>query len=115
MTKFMTTVCAFAVLGFVAMPALADHHMEKGERGSGKGKAPILKKFDLDGDKKISQKEFMAMHAKKFEKMDTDGDGFLTKEEMKEGNKKMQDEMKKHKEKMKEHKEKMKEHKEKAE
>ena len=99
MFKFMTTVCAFAVLGFVAMPAFADHHKGEGH-AAGKEKAPMMKKLDANGDNKISKKEFMALHAKQFEKMDSNDDGFITKEEMKEGRKKMHEEMKEGRKKM---------------
>lgn len=82
------TVCA---LGFLtlAMPAYADHH--EGDMG---GKHPMMEKIDTDGDGQVSKAEFMAMHTERFEKMDANSDGVLSKDEMKAGHEKMRDKMK---------------------
>ena len=58
-------------------------------------KGKMMEKVDTDGDGKISKEEFMAKHEKMFTKMDVDGDGYLSKEEMKNARTKMHDKMKK--------------------
>ncbi|MBT3980422.1 MAG: hypothetical protein HOE90_03665 [Bacteriovoracaceae bacterium] len=41
-----------------------------------------LKKFDTNGDSKISKSEWDQGHSEKFSKKDKNGDGFLTEEEI---------------------------------
>jgi Ca2+-binding EF-hand superfamily protein len=49
---------------------------EEGSAGNG------LEKLDTDGDGKISKQEFMSRPEKRFGKMDADGDGFISQDEM---------------------------------
>jgi hypothetical protein len=65
----------------------ANHH--KGPMMGGK----MLEKMDTDKDGKISKQEWQLHHEAMFSKMDADQDGFLTKDEMKAHHKQM---MKKH-------------------
>lgn len=44
-------------------------------------KGGMFEKLDTDGDGKVTKAEFEAFHAEKFTKMDADGDGVVTKEE----------------------------------
>ena len=54
-----------------------------GEHGEGKHGGKMMEKMDTDGDGKVSKAEFVAAHEARFAKTDTDADGFLTAEEMK--------------------------------
>lgn len=87
MKKYAYALTASAVaLMFAASAAVAGH----GPQGHGDrdGKGPkhehIMEKLDTDSDGFISKDEFMAVHEKRFGEMDGDGDGKLTAEEMKE-------------------------------
>jgi len=57
-----------------------------------------MKKIDTDGDGVISKSEFMAKHEEKseerFDKIDADGDGVLSKKEMKKARGMMKKRMK---------------------
>ena len=61
-----------------------------GHKGKRSCKIKKLKKMDTDGDGAVSKDEFMAHAEKKFAKKDKNGDGVISAEEMKQ--------MKKHKE-----------------
>lgn len=58
--------------------------MKEGKCGAkmGKGGGYGPGQFDADGDGKVTLEEFNAGHAKKFEMMDTDGDGVLSGDEI---------------------------------
>ena len=81
---------AAAILGLsiASNAAIADNH------GHGDKKGKMMEKVDTDGDGKVSKEEFMAKHEKMFTKMDADGDGYLSKEEMKKARGKMHEKMK---------------------
>ena len=88
-----------AVLGSVAITSgavLADHHGGEGKKGK------MMERVDTDGDGQISKAEFMAKHDSKFVEMDSNSDGFLSKDEMKEARQDRKDKMMKYKDKMKE-------------
>jgi len=53
-----------------------------------------MKKVDTDGDGMVSKTEFMAKHEEKFMKMDANSDGMLSKDEMKEARGAMKEKMK---------------------
>lgn len=72
----------FVSLSVLAVPAMAGHHK------SGEGKPARFAKIDTDGDGVISRDEFMARAAKRFAKMDANGDGRLSKNEMRRAYKK---------------------------
>jgi hypothetical protein len=80
-----------AVLGAFAITSnavIAGHH----EGGNHKGK--MMERVDTNGDGMVSKAEFMAKHEAKFVKMDKDGDGSLSMDEMKKNMKKMKDRVK---------------------
>ena len=79
-TKWILTA-AVAVM-MTAPAAMAGEH-GKMEFGKGEHHAKMMEKVDTDGDGKVSREEFINSHAARFDKMDTDGDGFLSEEEMK--------------------------------
>jgi len=84
---------AAALLGSVAIGSTAV--MAEHHEGDHKGK--MMERIDTDGDGMVSKAEFMAKHEEKFAKMDADSDGMLTTEEMKEAKAQMKekwDEMK---------------------
>lgn len=74
-----------------------DERKKKGEAGkkgppreSGKARGhghAFFQKIDSDGDGKITKNEATAMADTKFQKMDRNGDGFVTKEEAKKARK----------------------------
>ena len=92
-----------ALMGAMTLPAtaaFAEHH-----EGDYKGKK--MEKVDTNGDGLVSKEEFLAKHEEMFNKMDADGNGSLTPEEMKEARGKMKErwkEMKEKREEMKENK-----------
>lgn len=54
-----------------------------GDSGKDHGKCGnMMSKIDSDNDGKISKKEFLNYHEKKFEKKDLNNDGFIDKDEM---------------------------------
>lgn len=77
MKKVTTAAILSAVL--FASPVLAEEGVVKHEGGKHHGKH--MEQFDTDKDGKISKAEHMAMANDRFAKMDTNGDGFVTKEE----------------------------------
>jgi Ca2+-binding EF-hand superfamily protein len=91
-----------ALMGGVAMSSatvMAHNH------GGGEYKGKMMEKVDTNGDGMISKDEFLARHEEMFDKMDTDGNGSLTPEEMKEARGEMREKMKERMEKRKEMKE----------
>ncbi|MCH8906341.1 MAG: hypothetical protein IH840_04555 [Candidatus Heimdallarchaeota archaeon] len=71
--------------------------------GDHKGKKMrMMEKMDTDADGMISKDEFMAMHAKKFAEMDADSDGMLSMDEMKSHHKAMKEKRMERREKMEE-------------
>ncbi|MHC4660152.1 MAG: EF-hand domain-containing protein [Planctomycetota bacterium] len=109
MKKFMLCVFALLVTALMLMPAMAgDDEGDKPEKPEGKGKhcrkhkgpgprlhiiakllgltkEDILDEFDEDGDGKLSREEMKAaheaLHERIVEKYDEDGDGELSEEE----------------------------------
>ena len=65
-------------LGLISAPSLAqaEHGGEHGKKGG------FFEKMDTDGDGAISRAEHDAQSAERFKKMDRNGDGKVTKEEM---------------------------------
>ena len=92
MNKYVLTAAMAVALGLTSGAALAGHH--EGDHKGGK----MMERVDTDGDGKVSAAEFMAKHQEKFTQMDKDGDGFLTKEEMKDAHESMKDKWKERKE-----------------
>jgi|GEM_PF-3008051 len=56
---------------------------DHGKKGDGHGKRNKMKKMDTDGDGVVSKDEFLAHAEKKFAKKDKNGDGVLDADEMK--------------------------------
>ena len=88
-------------LAMSATPALADHH------GEGK-KGGMSEKHDTNGDGTVTEAEFVAHATERakehFAKMDTDGNGEISKEEAAAGKEKMREKMKERRAKMKDRK-----------
>ncbi len=79
-------------LGVLAFAASADHgrgHHGKGPKGMGPMHGKMMEKMDTDKDGKISKQEWQAHHESMFTQLDADKDGFVTKEEMKAHHQKM--------------------------
>lgn len=96
----LLSAVSLAVLGLSA-PAFADHHGDKKDMHK-KMEKHMMKKMDTDGDGKISKAEADAHHEAKFKKMDANGDGFITKDEKEAMREKMKEKRGEYKEKMKE-------------
>ena len=77
MKKYVLTAVMAATLGLGATAAMAEHH----EGGDHKG--GMMQKVDTNGDGVISKAEFMAKHEEMFAKMDANKDGNLSADEMK--------------------------------
>lgn len=54
---------------------------ERGERGGRGNREEMMKKYDTDGDGKVSEAEKTAMREEMMKKIDTDGDGVVSDEE----------------------------------
>ena len=80
MKKLFLAAVAVSALSIASTAVIAGNH--DGHDHGHKGK--MMEKVDTDGDGKISKAEFMAKHESKFMKMDVDGDGFVSKDEMKD-------------------------------
>ena len=65
------------VFGLAVSPVLADDHKRSGNQGGDRFAAA-----DSNGDWGISRSEFLAIAEKRFDKMDADGNGSLSKDEM---------------------------------
>ena len=94
-SKLALASLAAAALTFSGA-ALAEHH--EGGDGHKKGKkGHYFEKVDTNGDGQISKEEHMTAAEERFTKMDTNGDGAITKEEVQEKMKKMHGKYKKDK------------------
>jgi Ca2+-binding EF-hand superfamily protein len=74
MKYLLLTAALIGSFATVSLDAKADNHGYKGE---------MMEKVDTNGDGMVSRDEFMAKHEAKFNEMDADNDGNLTKDEMK--------------------------------
>ena len=77
-----------ALSSLLALPALAEKPMDgqgqhQGKSGGKHHGQKMMEKFDLDGDGRINKAEFMALHDEKFDRMDSNSDGFIEPEERK--------------------------------
>lgn len=97
MKKLFMTAAIIGAFALTSNAVLAEHHDEGDEH---KGKR--MERVDTDGDGSISKAEFIAKHEAMFVKMDKDGNGELSKEEMKNGKKHMRKKMKERMDNMKE-------------
>jgi len=84
-----TLVAVLAAVFVLPALGMADGHKMKKH----------MKMMDSNGDGKVSAQEYASAAAKRFGKIDADGDGFITKSEMKKAKKKhkKKDKKKKHK------------------
>lgn len=62
-----------------------------------------LDRMDTDDDGAISREEFMNKHEQMFDKLDADGDGQISADERRAAHEKFKERRKKHKEKMERH------------
>ena len=95
-SKFLLTAVAAGAL-ITSGAAYAEHHEGKDGGHKGHHKAKMFEKMDTDGDGQISKAEHMAGAEERFAKMDTNGDGFVTKEEVETKMKDMRAKWKEHK------------------
>lgn len=102
MKKLFLAAVALGALSIASTDVMAHNHDDKGYKGK------MMEKVDTDGDGAISKEEFMAKHEEKFTKMDTDADGLISKEEHKAAKMERKEKMKEKMGKMKEMKDKMK-------
>jgi len=74
-----------ANFGQIIQRALADARTRMGlpqRGGPGQGGGGMIQRLDKDGDGKLSKDEVPERMAERFDKLDKDGDGFITAEEM---------------------------------
>lgn len=86
MNKLFITAITIGALSLSATAVMA---MGGHDEGHQKGK--MMERIDTNGDGVVSKEEFMAKHAEKFDKIDVDGNGSLSKEELKEAHGKMKE------------------------
>lgn|GEM_PF-1644273 len=85
------TICT-VILGALSFAVNADHgrgHHGKRPKGMGPMQGKMLEKMDTDKDGKVSKQEWQTHHETMFTQLDADKDGFVTKEEMKAHHQKM--------------------------
>lgn len=90
--KMKWILTAFTAVMLAAPGAMAGESTH--EPGEHRGK--MMEKIDTDGDGKVSKAEFTASHEERFTKTDTDQDGFLSSEEMKAAWEQMHEKRKAH-------------------
>lgn len=93
MKKFLMLGTALVALGAIS-PAFASPD----DKGPGKGDR-FFAKMDTDGDGVVSKSEFEAHGDEMFSKMDGNGDGKIEKDEAKAAHEKMRERWKEHREK----------------
>ena len=84
-------MAATAALITAGGSAWAGHHEGDGEHKRGHG--GMMEKMDTNEDGMISKDEFLAKHAAHFDKMDKDGDGNISKDEMSAAREQMKEKM----------------------
>lgn len=79
------TITAFILASsFLSAAAYAEcEHRGHKQGGKNKQGAQHFKMVDANEDGKLSKEEMLNFHENKFTKMDSDGDGFITQDEMK--------------------------------
>jgi hypothetical protein len=82
MKKFFVSLLSIMLLVSFGIIAQARPKGDKGGPPPKGGRCPGMEIMDTDKDGKISLQEWQDFHAKHFKKMDKNGDGFLTKDEM---------------------------------
>lgn len=125
-TAFAAFACQYAVTGLAQEASVGDKAKSAEEKGqfpeghrhhrgfkSGHHRKDALKKLDTNGDEKVDLNEFLANAEQRFNELDQDSDGYVTKEEasakhreMREKHRKMRE---KHREMRKEHRKELKE------
>ena len=72
-------------LSVLALPVLAEDNPARlgGPEGHGPRGMEKMLNADTDGDGMLSKAEFMAVHEKRFDEMDSNHDGKVSKDEMK--------------------------------
>lgn len=70
-----------------------------GKPGPRHHKGMMFEKLDTDGNGEVTKAEFQAFHDKKFAEMDADGNGVVTKAEAEAAHEKMREKMKEHRKK----------------
>jgi hypothetical protein len=86
----MNKVIVFILASLISVSTFSDHHKGDRDKGSGheRNRGDLFKEADLDGDDKVSYAEHEAMVQEmsdrgraRFQEMDSDSDGFVTKKE----------------------------------
>ncbi len=94
MKKLFYTVAVLGAFAVTSTAAMAEMH-DGGHKTPGK----MMERVDTNGDGVISKAEFMAKHEEAFAKMDADGNGSLTTEELESAKAKMKEKWKEMKDK----------------
>ena len=81
MKKFLIATTALVFAGTASIAIAGDGHHDGKKRHHHMEK--MFEKIDTNGDGVITKEESLAFHDKKFAKMDADSDGKVTKDEVK--------------------------------
>lgn len=81
MRKFLPLVAVMALVFSASQALAADTATDRRGDGTGRRHTDMMQRMDKDGDGKVSKAEFVAGAEERFTKMDTNSDGFLTKED----------------------------------
>ena len=100
----MNKIIVFIVVSLISVSTFSDHHKSDRDKGPGheRSRGDLFKEADLDGDDKVSYAEHEAMVQEmsdrgraRFQEMDLDSDGFVTKKEARNARKKIKKGMRK--------------------
>ena len=98
MKKLFYTAAVIGAFALTSTAAVAEHH-EDGKHQKGDYVGKMMERVDTNNDGQISKAEFMAKHEEAFAKMDADGNGTLSTEELSSAKAEMKEKWKEMKEK----------------
>lgn len=94
MKKALFYMAAVALLISIAAPAMA----ERDGKGFPPHRGKLFERMDTDSDGTVTKEEFLKNAEKHFSELDTDNNGKITREEIEHHHEMMKEKFKKHKE-----------------